>query len=63
MPDKKGVMSCFVRSYSKPGLHREVVLKPERYEKSYNEFDLAGGFRWSVRAIKISVNCRFYSNL
>ena len=44
MPIKKGGHVLFCKTVSKPSLHRDVVLKPERYEKWCNGFDVAEGF-------------------
>ena len=34
----------FCKVVSKSALHKEVILKQERYGKRYNRFDIAEGF-------------------
>ena len=42
--DKKEGYVLFLKVVSKPSLLRKVALKPERYEKRCNGFDVAEGF-------------------
>ena len=42
IPNKKVGSVLFCKVVSKSSLHSKVVLKPDRYEKRCNGFDVAG---------------------
>ena len=54
----------FCKVVSKSALHKEVILKQERYGKRYNRFDIAEGFPMEFQTHQnVKKFFKFYSNL